>query len=267
MVIEISNATYRKGYGQRLDSVSIPGLLAKLNALIEWDHCQFPPKQKEGTEDEWEEDRNFLGAEPELRVGLAFKYGNQLLALEDENTLVMVMSETGIGGLQRVWKEKIIPEIDIVFNSSDPEDLNLEKAELSDIPEEWVEKKIPYEVMKLLRDKMMPGRDELFKTPICTKVTMKSGTIFFPIHLYLTDWGFRYDPAELEEDELDFVEKELVAGLYNKFPRIKTSTEDPYEKRNKAVREAKKNANAIIDNLKQMMESPEKGDEPESEGA
>lgn len=250
MVIEISNATYRKGWGQRLDSVSIPGLLAKLNALIEWDHCLFPPKVKEGTENEWEEDRKFLGDEPELRVGLAFKYGNQLLAFEDENTLVLVMSETGIGGLQRVWKEKIVPEIDIVFNSDTPEDLRLEKVDESEVPEEWETHKIPYEVMKLLRDKMMPGREDIFeKKHMCVKTTMKSSTIVFPIHLYLVDWGFRYDPNELDEDELEFVEKELVAGLYEKYPRIKMSTEDPYEKRNQAVREAKKNAAAIVQAL------------------
>jgi len=250
MVIEISNATYRKGWGQRLDSVSIPGLLAKLNALIEWDHCLFPPKVKEGTENEWEEDRKFLGDEPELRVGLAFKYGNQLLAFEDENTLVLVMSETGIGGLQRVWKEKIVPEINIVFNSDTPEDLQLEKVDASEVPDEWETHKIPYEVMKLLRDKMMPGREDLFeKKHMCVKTTMKSSTIVFPIHLYLVDWGFRYDPNELDEDELEFVEKELVAGLYEKYPRIKMSTEDPYEKRNQAVREAKKNATAIVQAL------------------
>lgn len=250
MVIEISNATYRKGWGQRLDSVSIPGLLAKLNALIEWDHCLFPPKVKEGTENEWEEDRKFLGDEPELRVGLAFKYGNQLLAFEDENTLVLVMSETGIGGLQRVWKEKIVPEINIVFNSDTPEDLQLEKVDASEVPEEWETHKIPYEVMKLLRDKMMPGREDLFeKKHMCVKTTMKSSTIVFPIHLYLVDWGFRYDPNELDEDELEFVEKELVSGLYEKYPRIKTSTGDPYEKRNQAVREAKKNATAIVQAL------------------
>ena len=265
MVIEISNATYRKGWGQRLDSVSIPGLLAKLNALIEWDHCLFPPKAKEGAENEWEEDRKFLGDEPELRVGLAFKYGNQLLAFEDENTLVLVMSETGIGGLQRVWKEKIIPEIDIVFNSDTPEDLQLEKVDASEVPEEWETHKIPYETMKLLRDKMMPGREDLFEPKhMCVKTTMKSSTIFFPIHLYLIDWGFRYDPNELEEDELEFVEKELVAGLYEKYARIKTSTEDPYEKRNQAVREAKKNAAAIVQALTGGGESEENEDEDDS---
>lgn len=265
MVIEISNATYRKGWGQRLDSVSIPGLLAKLNALIEWDHCLFPPKVKEGTENEWEEDRKFLGDEPELRVGLAFKYGNQLLAFEDENTLVLVMSETGIGGLQRVWKEKIVPEIDIVFNSDTPEDLQLEKVDASEVPEEWETHKIPYETMKLLRDKMMPGREDLFEPKhMCVKTTMKSNTIFFPIHLYLIDWGFRYDPNELEEDELEFVEKELVAGLYEKYARIKTSTEDPYEKRNQAVREAKKNATAIVQALTGGSESEENEDGDDS---
>ena len=262
MVIEISNATYRKGWGQRLDSVSIPGLLAKLNALIEWDHCLFPPKVKEGTENEWEEDRKFLGDEPELRVGLAFKYGNQLLALEDENTLVLVMSETGIGGLQRVWKEKIVPEIDIVFNSETPEDLQLEKVDSSEVPEEWETKQIPYETMKLLRDKMIPGREDLFEPKnMCVKTTMRSNTILFPIHLYLTDWGFKYDPNELEEDELEFVEKELVSGLYEKYPRKKISTEDPYEKRNKAVREAREAANKIMDELKGAMESAEEIDE------
>lgn len=263
MVIEISNAKYTKGYGQRLDSVSMPGLMAKLNALIEWDHCQFPPKVKEGTDDEWEENRDFLGSEPELRVGLAFKYGNQLLALEDENTLVLVMSETGIGGLQRVWKEKIIPELNIVFNSNSPEDLEVEKAEVNDIPESWEIKKIPYEVMKLLRDRMLPGREAEFGKPVCVKITMKSSIIFFPVHMYLQDWGFRYDPNELEEDEIELIQEELVSGLYEKYSRLKLSSEDPYEKRNQAVREAKQNAAKIMEGIKEAMENP--GEEEDNE--
>lgn len=264
MIIEISNATYRKGYGQRLDSVSMPGLMAKLDAIMEWDHCLFPPKTKEGTKDEWEENREFLGTEPELKVGTTFKFGNQLLAIEDENTLVMVLSETGIGGLQRVWKEKIIPEINIVFNNTSPEELEVEKAEADEIPESWEIKKLPYEVMKLLRDRMIPGREDFFGHPLCAKITLMSSVIPIPIYLYLQDWGFRYDPNEVEEDELNLIEEELVSGLYNKYSRIKLSNEDPYEKRNQAVKQAKENANAIMEGIKKTLENGGEEEEEDS---
>ena len=250
MVIEISNVTYRKGYGQRLDEVSSPGLLAKLNSIIEWEHCTFPPKQKEGADDEWIEDRDFLGPNPELKVGTAFKFGNQLLAIEDENTIVLVMSETGIGGLQRVWKEKISPEFNIAFGIQ-PDGAEFENAETEDIPDTWEEKRLPYEVMRLLKDRMIPGRDEkLFKERgTKVRVVLHSSIIVFPVHLILTDWAFYYDPKELETDELDIVSKELIAVLYSKFPRIKTTNENPYEKRNQAVREAKKISGQIIQQL------------------
>ena len=250
MVIEISNVTYRKGYGQRLDEVKCPNLLTKINSILEWEHCTFPPKVKEGSDDEWIEDREFLGPNPELKVGSAFKFGNQLLAIEDEDTMVLVMSETGIGGLQRVWKEKISPEFDIVFGIQ-PEGAEFENADSEEIPQDWEEKRVPYEVMRLLKDRMVPGRgDKMFKERgTKVKVTLHSSIIMFPIHLILTDWGFWYDPNELEKDELDVVAKELVSVLYNKFPRIKTSNENPYEKRNEAVREAKKISGQMIQQL------------------
>ena len=251
MVIEIANATYRKGYGQRLDEITIPSLRAKLNSIIEWDQSVFPPKQKEGSsEDEWVEDREFLGSVPELKIGTTFKFGNQLIAVESEDTIVLVLSETGIKGLQRVWQEKIKPELDIVYDSDTPDKAEFEKAQVEDIPENWKEVQIPYGTMRLLKDRIIGGREDMFQEKgTCVKVDFQSSVICYPATLYLLDWSFKYDPADYDEDMMKQVSEELVKALYTRFPRVPKPYENPYEKRNQAVREAKKISSQIIDEI------------------
>lgn len=256
MVIEIANATYRKGYGQKLDEITIPSLRAKLNSIIEWDQSVFPPKQKEGSsEDEWVENREFLGQIPELKIGTTFKFGNQLIAIESEDTIVLVLSETGIKGLQRVWQEKIKPELDIVYDSDAPEKAEFEKAQVEDIPENWKEVQIPYGTMRLLKDRIIGGREDMFQEKgTCVKVDFQSSVICYPATLYLLDWSFKYDPADYDEDMMKQISEELVKAVYTRFPRVPKPYENPYEKRNQAVREAKKISEGIINEIEAAKE-------------
>ena len=72
----------------------------------------------------------------------------------------------------------------------------------------------------------------------------------FPIHVYLKSWGIAYDPAELEEDELDLVAEEIQAALYDKYPRLLIGERtNPYEKRNSAVKAAKKASKEILSHI------------------
>ena len=201
MVIEVSNMTYRVGCGIGYDKLTIPSLLVKLNAVVEWDHSRFPPLGKDKSPDDPDkEDRDFLGDPPELKVGSVFKIGNQLAAVDDPDTLVLVMSETGAGGLRRVWEEMIEPEINFAFNIEGPENLTVEKVPIDEMPADLEFYNIKYIDAKIWRDRFFPGRDE-FKCgdDEVLKVEMESNSFIMPIHVYLKGWGFFYNTFEMED--------------------------------------------------------------------
>jgi hypothetical protein len=251
---------YTKGVSPRYDSISSPGLLAKLNAIIEWEDSIFPPKKDESGN--YMENREFLGNPPELKVGNTFLYDNQLISVEDENTLVLVLSETGANGLKRVWKDLIKPEMEIVFSDPPEEPLEVSKATVNEIPESWSHKAIHYDMMKLIRDRMIPGREEQFMDgeKVCAKVTLHSNILCYPISVYLSNWGYEYDPKDIESDEIDYITEELVCGLYNQFPRVAKKYENPYENMNEAQKQAKEITDQIISQLESGTESTEKSD-------
>lgn len=242
MVIEISNMTYRVGCGIGFDKLTIPSLLFKLNAVVEWDLSRFPPLGKDKSPDDPDkEDRAFLGDTPELKVGSVFKIGNQLVAVDDPDTLVLVMSETGALGLKRVWEEMIEPEINYAFNIEGPESLTVEKVSKSEIPDDWEFYNIRYIDAKIWKDRFFPGRPEFeCGDDDCLKVEMESESFIMPIHLYLKGWGFFYNTLEMEDpDELKMCADQMIKWFYDNYPRL----ERPMEfKRADAEREAKINS-------------------------
>lgn len=268
MVIEISNMKYQPGCGKGIDKLEKPNLLAKINAIIDWESSQFPPKQKvSGDDSEWIEDREFLGPDPELKPGNVFKYGNQLLAIENKDSIVLVMSETGPYGLRRVWDEKISPEFNIVFDSPETDHADYEDATGFEIPEDWKTINPGYETMKLLRDRMLSARPDMFKEKgTVVKAKIHSPILFVPAEIYITDWNFRYDPAGLEDDEAEYLKKELLSLLYNDFKPKKGAYVNPYEKRNEAYKKAKEITSDFMDQFKkEIVDNPSDKDNDDSE--
>ena len=230
MVIEISNMTYRVGCGIGYDKLTIPSLLVKLNTVIEWDFCRFPPLGKDASPDDPDkEDKKFLGDSPELKVGSVFKIGNQLVAIDDPDTLVLVMSETGIGGLQRVWDEMIEPEINLAFNIDGPDKLSVEKVSKDSIDgfDTMEFYNIPYVQAKIWKDRFFPGRPEFeCSDDEVLKVEMESDSFIFPVHAYLKGWGFFYNTMEMEDpDELKMFSEQMVKWFYDNYLRLERPME------------------------------------------
>ena len=242
MVIEISNMTYRVGCGIGYDKLTVPSLLVKLNAIVEWDHCRFPPLGKDASPDDPDkEDKEFLGTPPELKVGSVFKIGNQLVAIDDPDTLVLVMSETGIGGLKRTWEEIIEPEIDLAFNIDGPDNLTIEKVSKDEILDTFEFHNIPYVQAKIWKDRFFPGRPEFeCSDDEVLKVEMESDSFIFPVHAYLKGWGFFYNTMEMEDpDELKMFSDQMIKWFVDNYPRL----ERPMEfKRSDAERQEKLDA-------------------------
>lgn len=255
MVIEISNGVYTKGHSDKICEISEPGLLESLNKIIDWGCSLFPPKPMADNNELWEENRDFLGNPPQLKKGSVFKFGNQLIGIEDENTMVLVMSETGYYGLKRVWDTKIKVEMGLAFDDYlCPESIeDVEKISRDDIPEGWETARIKYDTMKIITDRIVPGREDLFGGD-GVKLTLNSNVIPYPVHLYVLSGGYAYDPSELDSDMANgVITNELLHGLYHKYSRIKTELGNPYENRNNCVLEAKKTVSEITKKLEESV--------------
>ena len=144
MIITVLSQIYKCGCNRGITAIEKSSLLPKLNAIIEWDLCEFPTKLEKKVEKETDEegkeievekevevgDRNFLGEnEPELKPGNCFLLNGQVIAVDSVDRLVLIVSETGAGALNRLWKECIEPEIDLVFNSYDTEKVDWKVVE------------------------------------------------------------------------------------------------------------------------------------------
>lgn len=264
MVIEISNYKYMTGSNIGYDKVERPGILAKLNAVIEWDFCRFPPLGKDKSPDDPDkEDKEFLGADPELKVGSVFKLGNQLLAIDSPDSIVLVMSETGVGGLRRVLDEIVDPELNLMFNCNAPNSVKMEKAEIDDVPiDSWEFHNIPYTQAKIWRDRFIEGRPEYPERGLVLKLEMDSDSFIFPIHLYLLDWGFWWNPMEMDatedDEELKLCTNELMKWFYDNFPRKERPMEFKRADAEKAAR---------LENMKKFLEYMESQNQDGGEGS
>ena len=169
MKIDILSQKYKVGCERGINYIDKPGLLTKLNMIIEWPKCNFPQEFDHDEEREtgevddegkpivqtvhiFKENRNFLGDEPELQPGNCFKLDGQLIAVDGPNRLILMVSETGGLALQRLWEEKIAPEIEMTFNDYDIDDVEMSDVNPSNIPEGLESEKIEWRYWNLWRN-------------------------------------------------------------------------------------------------------------------
>lgn len=238
MIITVLSQIYKCGCNRGITAIEKSSLLPKLNAIIEWDLCEFPTKLEKKVEKETDEegkeievekevevgDRNFLGEnEPELKPGNCFLLNGQVIAVDSVDRLVLIVSETGAGALNRLWKECIEPEIDLVFNSYDTEKVDWKVVEENQnvVENEYDQTyKVPYNLYKIWKDHFVEGRGFL-KSGLMIEAKMESDNFIFPIDFLLEDWSIKYKSLQLEEDEVEYAVKECLCWFYNKYPRIK----------------------------------------------
>ena len=235
MIITVLTQKYKCGCNRGITTLEKPSLLPKLNSIIEWDLCEFPTKLEKkkviiknddgkNVEEEQEievEDRNFLGDDPELKPGNCFLFEGQVIAVDSNDRLILLVSETGHGALDRIYEETIKPEIELTFNGF--EDTNA-KWEVPDDSANFLEQfdgeyKVPYHLYKIFKDHFVAGRGFL-KTGMVIKATMESDNFVFPIEFCMLDWKIKYKTSQLEEDEIESAVIELLSWFYSNYPRI-----------------------------------------------
>lgn len=231
MIIEVLSQKYRCGCERGMAEFVLPGILIKLNSIIEWDFCRFPEEIVQEKADPTDENsqvverkiekRNFLGDDPELKPGNCFLYKGQVIAVDSEDRLILIVSETGYGALDRIYEENLKTEFEMMFNEFNVEDVKWEVEESGIIPDEFDEVyQVPYNYYNIWKERFVAGRG--FISPgLCLKVTMESDTFWGPLDFYMLDWSVRYKSSQLEPDEVEYAVKELLSWFYDHYKRIK----------------------------------------------
>lgn len=230
MIIEVLSQKYRCGCERGMAEFVLPGILIKLNSIIEWDFCRFPEEIVQEKADPTDENsqvverkiekRNFLGDDPELKPGNCFLYKGQVIAVDSEDRLILIVSETGYGALDRIYEENLKTEFEMMFNEFNVEDVKWEVEESGIIPDEFDEVyQVPYNYYNIWKERFVAGRG--FISPgLCLKVTMESDTFWGPLDFYMLDWSVRYKSSQLEPDEVEYAVKELLSWFYDHYKRI-----------------------------------------------
>lgn len=241
MVIEVLDQKYRCGCNRGMADIKKPHILTNLNAIIEWGFCKFPDKYSPDYKPEYDEsgklknppvpgkdmteNREFLGKDPELKPGNCFMFEDgQVIAVDSEDRLVLIVSETGPKALDRIWDELIQPEMDMLFYSGDVYDVNWRIVTPQDIPEEeYTEVYTPkYKYYKIWKSHFLPGRvpdgEEL--TLECEIVDDEN--LLFPVKVYFRNWNVVYNPEDFDGTKM--AEREIddtLSWFYDNYARLK----------------------------------------------
>jgi len=226
MIIQVLDQKYKCGCEKGMAKLEKPSLLSKLNLIIEWDLCSFPKKKIgkhteqvdeldendqptgnkiEKTVDDFGEDREYLGKSPELKPGDCFLYNGQVIAIDNPNTMILVVSETGFRALERIWEETIVPEIEFLFNQSevsDDDEIKYEVEEKNSLPGNFEHRNLRYAYWKIWKERFWTKiiQDQKDKVIRCE---VSSEDYIYPITVYLDEWKMYYSPDELEPEMVE----------------------------------------------------------------
>jgi hypothetical protein len=209
-----------------------PGISVKLNQAIDWRFSKVPDGEKK-----------------ELEEGDTFMFDGrpQIISLIDDDILKLITSDTGPLALERIVREIINPELKMAF------------ADISDITATWEivpelardiiaqnqdlgYEVIPYEKYKIIKEKLLPGREDILDPKnFMIEVKISGGNIPFPSEFFLNKSGIFYDKDFYEEEDMGYIINDILSWLYK---NIEVLGRHEFETE-KAEREAKEQQEAL----------------------
>jgi hypothetical protein len=230
MIIEILEQKYKCGCKRGIGMIKQPCLLTRFNIILEWKYCSFPkeidqdklPKDDEGntvmpeelTPDMYREKRDFLGEQPELKPGDMFLFHGQIVAVDSEEMFVLVLSETGSNALGRIWEEHIEPEIDMIYNDYEINNVVWEDVSKSEIPGTYEITTPAYKLYKIWKEHFIAGRFE-DNDDLCIKCEVDDDELLLPVTIYMNKWNVGYDPADyVNEDQAKEIIQHVISWFY-----------------------------------------------------
>ena len=197
-----------------------PGILNKINTVIEWDFVTYPKK----LDNPEEQDLGYLNFEQELKPGDAFSIGEtgnlQIFRIVSDNKLGLEHTETGGLSLNRFIEKILNPEFETIFNYEFGRgDVKLELCD--DIPENYdFEKRIQYEKYKIWADRFFPGRPECENKVL--KLSIDTNDLIFPLNIYIKKNSVFFNKEDLldETEFVNWVIDNILAWICNNYPRL-----------------------------------------------
>jgi len=194
MIITVLTQKYRCGCNKGISKEETPELLEKLNKVIQWDKVTWPEKE-EGVPN-----TEYLGLLPQLKPGDTFLWDENVMAIDDERSIVLIVSETGPLSVRR-FVESLNNDFDLVtFNS---EGVELEEDALWQDPEENFEEfRTKYSKYKCIKDRC---DDPNFLKKRKIKIKNIPLPVILPTVVYVDGQKIFYNPEEVDPDIIEKV--------------------------------------------------------------
>lgn len=230
MIIEFSDIKYQPGHARNCATFKKQNILRYINFILEKDFIKFPENHPE-----------------ELIPGDVFLFQNQVIAVESEDELLLVFSETGGNALQRIYTEYIESELTIMSPSPfEAEVPGLEDEEfgpkisweaVNSVPKECKETwTAPFGVYRLFKNKLIPGRGFIKNWTL--KVKYQNLRHFIrESELYFIPKGIMYNPETIDPSVIGDIALHAIKQIYSETERIVERSEnidEPEEEKEEA---------------------------------
>lgn len=188
MIIKRLSQTYRCGCEKGQSEFKKSNLLTLLNGIIEWD---------------WSGNWNKTSPSEELVPGDVIEFNSisgtkMICAIDSEDRLVQIISETGPLALKRVCEETVIPEVELLYQGlssvmSTKIELMNSDSDFS-IPLDYEELIFPdYNKWKIVQDRLYPNpQGNIYKITFSHDLTLG-----MPCEILIDSRRIYYDPNEV----------------------------------------------------------------------
>ena len=194
MILTILTQKYNCGCNRGISKAETPGLLEKLNKVIQWDKVIWPEKEENVP------DKEFLGIPPQIAPGNTFLWDGNVMALDNENAVVLIVSETGPRSVERFVD---ILNNEVVFIEKSDEGLEVEELGWDDnIPIDMEEFRIGFSKYKPIKERC-EDENWLRKRKIKILGVPMTTPILVPTTIYLDRQCIFYNPDEIDREVLE----------------------------------------------------------------
>lgn len=203
MIITVLTQKYNCGCNRGISKEETPDLLKKLNKSIQWDKVTWPEKEKDVP------DTNYLGNPPQLKPGDTFLWDGNVFAINDENSIVLIVSETGPLSVKRFVNYL---DCDYKYKLS-TEGTNIDDLDMEVIP--WEEPGEDLEEFRVKYTNYICMKNRLNVPEVLKKIRIKINNLSLPVILptviYIEGQKILYNPEEIDPNILEDV---LVLVFY-----------------------------------------------------
>lgn len=220
MIIKRLSQTYRCGCEKGQSDFKKSNILTLLNGIVEWD---------------WSGNWNKTSPSDELVPGDVIEFystsGTKMIcAIDSEDRLIQILSETGPLALKRVCEEAVIPEIDLLYqNLSSIFSVDIEVLEPGfSIPVNHEDLIFPdFNKWKIIQDRLYPkNQGNIYKITFSHDLTLG-----LPCEILISSRRIYYDPDGVITDEcIQECWDDILGYLYrmkDRAPRPSIDWNDP----------------------------------------